>query len=504
MSNHDLRGGSVRILWDADDTAQVNITRADGSPATFTVAGSTATFPYTLSASTTFETNSSGDYLVSVEHHGIEVADTPDGVRAVHLSGDQQHIFAPTPDATPSGKVTAALFASLDPLVGGRVAEERRNYLRQIGSVVEAGAVVDRFNGKTTWTMTSGTGSVTTAGRELTITTTGAATVTAKRVVALDLTDRFLSFEIYRDANLETFDVKLATGTDADTNGWRVNEAVTKIPTGMWYRYTLPLSQAVVLGSAVADDVDDVQAIRFVVNPLASVDTTVKIRNLRTHPLALPPSVHFQFDDGRADTYSVAYPILRASGYTGGIAVEYNQVGNANRCSLAQLREMYDAGWSIYGHHTVQATDLSDSQVEAIFQASQAFNDENGFERGKAHWVWPGGASDSAKEAVGRRYWRSMRKVNGHHWFAGPHVFEPVDPAHIYIQTNTSLATAKSRLDAVAQRGGAAVLVFHTLQDPKVAQEDWTPSDFEALVEYARELGLADTNLDQLYGAERP
>ena len=73
MSNHDLRGGSVRILWDADDTAQVNITRADGSPATFTVAGSTATFPYTLSASTTFETNSSGDYLVSVEHHGIEV-----------------------------------------------------------------------------------------------------------------------------------------------------------------------------------------------------------------------------------------------------------------------------------------------------------------------------------------------------------------------------------------------------------------------------------------------
>lgn len=106
-----LSGGSVRVLWDADDTAEVTIT-GSGS-AVWTVSGGVVTFPYTLSSSTTFETTHAGSYDVSVEHHGYEVASTPDGTRNVELRFGEQAIFSPTPDGTPNNKFMSDLHGSL-------------------------------------------------------------------------------------------------------------------------------------------------------------------------------------------------------------------------------------------------------------------------------------------------------------------------------------------------------------------------------------------------------
>ena len=106
-----LNGGSVRVLWDADDTAEVTIT-GSGS-AVWTVNGGVVTFPYTLSSSTTFETTHAGSYDVSVEHHGYEVASTPDGTRSVELRFGEQAIFSPTPDGTPNNKFMSDLHGSL-------------------------------------------------------------------------------------------------------------------------------------------------------------------------------------------------------------------------------------------------------------------------------------------------------------------------------------------------------------------------------------------------------
>lgn len=117
-----LNGGSVRVLWDADDTAEVTIT-GSGS-AVWTVNGSTVTFPYTLSSSTTFETTHAGSYDVSVEHHGYEVASTPDGTRNVELRFGEQAIFSPTPDGTPNNKFMADLHGSIATTVEAEVETE--------------------------------------------------------------------------------------------------------------------------------------------------------------------------------------------------------------------------------------------------------------------------------------------------------------------------------------------------------------------------------------------
>lgn len=114
-----LNGGSVRVLWDADDTAEVTIT-GSGS-AVWTVNGSTVTFPYTLSSSTTFETTHAGSYDVSVEHHGYEVASTPDGTRNVELRFGEQVIFSPTPDGTPNNKFMSDLHGSLSATIAAEV-----------------------------------------------------------------------------------------------------------------------------------------------------------------------------------------------------------------------------------------------------------------------------------------------------------------------------------------------------------------------------------------------
>lgn len=124
-----LNGGSVRVLWDADDTAEVTIT--GGGSAVWTVNGSTVTFPYTLSSSTTFETTHAGSYDVSVEHHGYEVASTPDGTRNVELRFGEQVIFSPTPDGTPNNKFMSDLHGSLSATYGAGAITSPGNPIRE-------------------------------------------------------------------------------------------------------------------------------------------------------------------------------------------------------------------------------------------------------------------------------------------------------------------------------------------------------------------------------------
>lgn len=106
MTSSTLAGGSIRILWDEDDSAEVTIT---GNNASFTVGGAPVTFPYTLTSSTTFTTTQSGTYTVSVQHYGYEIAGTPDGTRQVSLRFGEEEIFAPTPDSRGAGDGFASM-----------------------------------------------------------------------------------------------------------------------------------------------------------------------------------------------------------------------------------------------------------------------------------------------------------------------------------------------------------------------------------------------------------
>lgn len=107
-----MSGGSIRILWDESEPCEVTIT---GGVASWKVSSATVSFPHTVSSSTTFTTPHAGTYTLSVKYAGMEIADTPDGVRTVELANDEELIFSPSPDST------AGLATGVDGIVADHV-----------------------------------------------------------------------------------------------------------------------------------------------------------------------------------------------------------------------------------------------------------------------------------------------------------------------------------------------------------------------------------------------
>ncbi len=78
------------------------------------------------------------------------------------------------------------------------------------------------------------------------------------------------------------------------------------------------------------------------------------------------------FDDGYADTYTHAFPIMEKYGLKGALYVVTSTVGVGEYISLKQLRDLAAHGWEI-GSHTVHHTDLvkHPDQVEKELEDSR-------------------------------------------------------------------------------------------------------------------------------------
>jgi peptidoglycan/xylan/chitin deacetylase (PgdA/CDA1 family) len=74
--------------------------------------------------------------------------------------------------------------------------------------------------------------------------------------------------------------------------------------------------------------------------------------------LPLPErAVVITFDDGHADNFSYAFPVMRKHGLPGAMYVVANRTASPGFLTLEQLGEMVDAGWEI-GSHTMSHPDL--------------------------------------------------------------------------------------------------------------------------------------------------
>jgi len=72
----------------------------------------------------------------------------------------------------------------------------------------------------------------------------------------------------------------------------------------------------------------------------------------------LPPRpILITFDDGDLDVYENAFPIMQKYGFTGVFYLVANYVGQPGYISVAQIKEMTDAGWEV-GSHSLNHIDL--------------------------------------------------------------------------------------------------------------------------------------------------
>jgi hypothetical protein len=95
------------------------------------------------------------------------------------------------------------------------------------------------------------------------------------------------------------------------------------------------------------------------------------------------------FDDARDTVYTDAFPLMRARGLVGTLPIISSSVGTPGFMTVAQISELYDAGWDIVNHtrsHLPVATmaGFTQAQCFAEIDACEQFIKSNGWIRNNA------------------------------------------------------------------------------------------------------------------------
>ncbi len=187
------------------------------------------------------------------------------------------------------------------------------------------------------------------------------------------------------------------------------------------------------------------------------------------------------FDDGWESAYTRGFPTLQAHGLKGNIAVVTESVDYWDGfLTLAQLRELRDAGWSMVSHSVghPDLTTLTEAELELELSESKAWLQENGFQ-GSSVFVVPYHSFTGRELAAIRRHYAAARIANSN--FFDPEHYEDWEPDNPYgltsIEAGTLPFTTQAGRDALIAKVEAA------LNDGKfvdVMFHDITASEFEA------------------------
>lgn len=112
------------------------------------------------------------------------------------------------------------------------------------------------------------------------------------------------------------------------------------------------------------------------------------------------------FDDARDTVYTDAFPLMRARGLVGTLPIISSFVGTPGFMTVAQISELYDAGWDIVNHtrsHLPAATmaGFTQAQCFAEIDACEQFIRSNGWIRNNApkYFVAPFGGMQQMNAA---------------------------------------------------------------------------------------------------------
>lgn len=118
-----MAGGTITVQHNISGSLVVSITRAGGGALTVkNTANETVSMPDTITATKTYVLPFNEKYNVSVKRNGVEIANTPDGIRAVDLVDGNTLTFAPSPDSS-TNTALAEVTAVAESGVYGQVAK---------------------------------------------------------------------------------------------------------------------------------------------------------------------------------------------------------------------------------------------------------------------------------------------------------------------------------------------------------------------------------------------
>jgi peptidoglycan/xylan/chitin deacetylase (PgdA/CDA1 family) len=217
------------------------------------------------------------------------------------------------------------------------------------------------------------------------------------------------------------------------------------------------------------------------------------------------PAAMLIFDDGYASQYATCYAYMKAAGIPGTLALETDLVGVGGKVTLAQVKEMDAAGWTIANHTNASLALAGQAEAAQETQISGGKTALNGWglTKGVNYVVYPSGTSDAntltamtnLAMLIGRNTTHPSTPL-GEVMLALPFGQMTQLPSYGVVDT-TPLATATGLVDKAIANGYVAPFHFHDVG----AAGEWTAATFRQFVDYlaSKKSQITPITLDHFY-----
>lgn len=194
------------------------------------------------------------------------------------------------------------------------------------------------------------------------------------------------------------------------------------------------------------------------------------------------------FDDGLDGVWNYAKPIMDKYGFRGIIYAIKNYVGDSSFMTLDQLKTLYEIGWDIGTHGSVDLTSLLTAEdISEELHLNYDYLIENGFYRSAKHYATHQGKYNDLALTEIKKIFLTHRTTNfGYDTL--PH------PNRYLIRNlggnNSTLEALQMYIDRIEQRRYFAVINFHQISETPGAT-DADAVVFENFIDY-----IAAKNID--------
>ncbi|MEW6378619.1 MAG: polysaccharide deacetylase family protein [bacterium] len=266
-----------------------------------------------------------------------------------------------------------------------------------------------------------------------------------------------------------------------------------------WTHLVIPRSRWTVVNGETWNAI-----IRMYIKLVAKTGQTasISIDEFRHSTEQLPRCI-IAFDDGRTSAYSEGFSYMSARGVPGTLYTVPALVGTDGYMTLAQVDELYDAGWALANHTYTHPgapdylTGLSQAQIEDEIQQCTDWLIAQGYTRAAYYLAYPGGVYNAdvlaAMDACGILTGRTTRSSLQ---------YAPVDNLKLLnskaLDSGTTLAAAKTLVDNAITQQSTVVFHGHSLEAAAGANT-WAIADFRALIDYIAARRIQCVTIDEWY-----
>lgn len=215
------------------------------------------------------------------------------------------------------------------------------------------------------------------------------------------------------------------------------------------------------------------------------------------------PQIIWTWDDGYYEMFTNVFQYVKGKNFpmTSYVIGGALYTADSDKLTIAQMQEMYDAGWDIANHaftHTDQGV-LGDAAYVADKEKMANWLSGRGFTRRgmNYHHAYVGGVYAATTAALmdqaGFMTCRTIAASRHMPTWNGVGNRMVVDGG-LQLNNTLSIAQAKAKVDAAIQNGGTLIIVGHRVQGSAGAIH-WATADFQALVDYIaayRDAGQCD------------